>query len=988
MTSDNRRAVRVFVSSTFKDMQEERNHLVASVFPVLRDWCLKHGIFFNEVDLRWGIPVGATPALEVCLEEVDNCRPFFIGLIGNFWGSLAERDKIGESTDIRYPWINSEGFVGRSYTELEIQHGVLRNLSESDVARSMFYFRDSSFSKRITEVLVDEEIEKRRKNNEELKPGDSRTRADEKKGTPHLERLRAEILKSGALYRDNYLDPVSLGEWVLADLKEHIATEFGFEPNIADSRPTGMEFDATPQKLLIGDMRLLRSLNRHVADGGPPLVIISAPGTGKSTLLRSWTGMLKDYGPGDVSIPLFFGKDGAASFREECLLVGANIDEAICISAESLLEQADWAGLLRRAAQRLSRSALPESALGGSSRDQAMEFFVRAVQSLPEDRATVLCLDGIDHLEDFDSKVPFGPLPDVFPRQLRVVISADIKSLPPTSNWKFLRTPAWSTSQRESFLRHYAYGFGKKFEPNDKKRIAREMAKRSPLALRLIVDHLRLAVGKFDKLEASLRGWLTTQNDSELLHSFLGTLDKRLIDGGADRGLPARFITLLKASRSGLSEDEARRILGDTAGPLPSAHWSPLFLALDGYLKGCGDRWRAGDALAAAVDCPLDSSREKIITYFASSPADWRRIQEQPWQLRKTGNRKGLADLLSQIDLLVIMWEERRSELQVYVRWLAGDFDPLECFASVIRDPIQHERALPAVSGLLIDSGYLPKAEITLCAMRTLANQTHDHFRATDAALALSRIFSIQGRRDEACSTLVAAIASLPAEGRDRERFHLCRNLSKILRQQAEIERLSGRETTALLRESKSHLEMMLDAASRNPDLGIRAACETDACEAAWRENESNPLAEHDRKYAGKALCQKASCLEKTARLLGSTEYITASLHYKGLGLQLQEKFRASGGAIDTHSAELALATDDFTEIRARSALARAGQGGYQFDLVKDQIIACEGISNKLRDPLLHFEIHVMTAKTWEAMGNEALAARWRKRALDCLSKS
>jgi len=47
------RVVRVFISSTFGDMQAERDHLVRIVFPKLREELLKLRIRLVDVDLRW-----------------------------------------------------------------------------------------------------------------------------------------------------------------------------------------------------------------------------------------------------------------------------------------------------------------------------------------------------------------------------------------------------------------------------------------------------------------------------------------------------------------------------------------------------------------------------------------------------------------------------------------------------------------------------------------------------------------------------------------------------------------------------------------------------------------------------------------------------------------------------------------------------------------------------------------------------------------------
>jgi len=49
------RVIRVFVSSTFRDMVEDRNELMFHVWPALRKVCRKRAVEFVEVDLRWGI---------------------------------------------------------------------------------------------------------------------------------------------------------------------------------------------------------------------------------------------------------------------------------------------------------------------------------------------------------------------------------------------------------------------------------------------------------------------------------------------------------------------------------------------------------------------------------------------------------------------------------------------------------------------------------------------------------------------------------------------------------------------------------------------------------------------------------------------------------------------------------------------------------------------------------------------------------------------
>jgi len=47
------RSVRVFVSSTFRDMKAERDELAKRTFVRLHRLCAERGVTFTDVDLRW-----------------------------------------------------------------------------------------------------------------------------------------------------------------------------------------------------------------------------------------------------------------------------------------------------------------------------------------------------------------------------------------------------------------------------------------------------------------------------------------------------------------------------------------------------------------------------------------------------------------------------------------------------------------------------------------------------------------------------------------------------------------------------------------------------------------------------------------------------------------------------------------------------------------------------------------------------------------------
>lgn len=136
----NQRTIRVFLSSTFRDMQVERNYLVTVLFPRLKRLAQSHGVLLQEIDLRWGITAeeahrGETVA--ICLDEIDRCRacpPFFIGLLGERYGWIpdtAALDALDQAMGSRANGESSLDMRGRarrdaySVTEMEIRYGVL-----------------------------------------------------------------------------------------------------------------------------------------------------------------------------------------------------------------------------------------------------------------------------------------------------------------------------------------------------------------------------------------------------------------------------------------------------------------------------------------------------------------------------------------------------------------------------------------------------------------------------------------------------------------------------------------------------------------------------------------------------------------------------------------------------------------------------------------------------------------------------------------------
>jgi hypothetical protein len=87
--SPHSRELKLFVSSTFRDMRAERDLLAKRVFPAIRRLCAERGTTWNDVDLRWGVTredVAEGRVLRVCFDEIDRCRPLFLAMLGERYG--------------------------------------------------------------------------------------------------------------------------------------------------------------------------------------------------------------------------------------------------------------------------------------------------------------------------------------------------------------------------------------------------------------------------------------------------------------------------------------------------------------------------------------------------------------------------------------------------------------------------------------------------------------------------------------------------------------------------------------------------------------------------------------------------------------------------------------------------------------------------------------------------------------------------------------
>jgi tetratricopeptide (TPR) repeat protein len=646
--SDNRR-IRVFVSSTFRDMAEERNELMTHAWPALRRLCRERQVELVEVDLRWGIAEEQSTrreTLKLCLDEIRSCRPFFIGVLGERYGWVPGDDAFTADLAEEQPWLRD--LTGRSVTELEILHGVLNNPEMA--GRSFFYFRDPAYAEARGADFLSEDEDAARK---QLA-------------------LKALIRKTCAEKRipfhENYPDPQKLASLVADDLRAVIEAQFPVEdtPDLLTREARDHEaFAESRRRTYIGRPEYFSRLDRHAAGDGGPLVLLGDSGGGKSALLANWIEHWRRAHPHDFVLEHYIG--GTPGSADHWQLIARIIAEIKQWTKDSGNVPHSHDDLLRDFPLWLNKA-----------RAHA-EF---------EGVGCIIVLDALNQLEDRDHARLLGWLsPDSFTGPLRLVLSTlPVKS--PADDpqeavddplkaitergWETLRIEPLTHIERSQMIVHYLARFGKTLDVARLDRLAAAPVAGNPLYLKILLDELRVT-GTHDRLDERLSDYLRAADIPALLGQVL---DRYRRDYERDRpGLVSEALGLIWAARRGLSETEILRLLKPADLPqLPPAAWSPFRAAVEDSLVDRGGILNfAHDFLRSAVEAafvPNNNRRAQLrlqlADYFEQLPVSGRTCDELPWLLAQAGSPQRLRACLLDMDRFMEIHFRDNDELRQY----------------------------------------------------------------------------------------------------------------------------------------------------------------------------------------------------------------------------------------------------------------------------------------------------------------------------------
>jgi len=126
----------VFVSSTFRDMQSERDMLHTDIIPALNSYAEQNQDYLHFIDLRWGVNTNeldsdesAHKVLNVCLDEIDKSQPYMLIFIGDRYGWIPDRKYLVDVAGRKSFELDD---AERSVTALEIEYGLLTHAEQSD----------------------------------------------------------------------------------------------------------------------------------------------------------------------------------------------------------------------------------------------------------------------------------------------------------------------------------------------------------------------------------------------------------------------------------------------------------------------------------------------------------------------------------------------------------------------------------------------------------------------------------------------------------------------------------------------------------------------------------------------------------------------------------------------------------------------------------------------------------------------------------------
>ena len=604
------RTVRVFISSTFRDMHGERDLLTRFVFPELRARAHARNIQVYEVDLRWGVTESdarSHRALEICLDEISHSQ-YFIGLLGQRYGWVQDEYWCPDTPE--YDWLR-EYPAGRSITEIEMHHAALCD-PEKVSGKAFFYFRHPSVIQHIPQsVRADFESESH-------------------ESAQKIDSLKSQIRTSGLEVYDGYssrwlgeVDGKSMvggledfGMRVLHNIWNAIQRDFPEDEagDDAIAQVTAMHeaFAENQAASFVGRKTVLKQVNDVIEEGKDQLVLaIGKPGSGKSAFMAAYAQQFSHSDQRKSSNPVLSHFIGAAPGS-------GNISAILSRLCHEMR---------RRFALTLDVPAdYPDLVMAWPT------FLEESGSVLGKERTLLVLIDGIDLLEDTHNGRALDWLPLTIPKGVVILLSATENGPCHNTLKRHKPVPAevvvgnMDMSDKAQMVRQKLAKHRKVLDEsafnNQLKLLLTKKDAGNPLYLHLACEELRV-FGVFEEITEYLKQIPPTT--SILLQEVLKRLESEL---GTE--LISASLVLLCLVRNGLLECELAALLAmlfsknDTAAILPPMVVTRLLRSLQGFLQPMGQE--NSDMLSLAHK---DTEKAVRLRYMQGAASDKERQLHQ-----------------------------------------------------------------------------------------------------------------------------------------------------------------------------------------------------------------------------------------------------------------------------------------------------------------------------------------------------------------------
>ncbi len=574
------------------------------VFPEIRALCRNRGITFTEVDLRWGLTdeqAALGTVIRTCLEEVDKCRPYFLGMIGNRYGWVPEYHELLMDPELlaKYPWIEEAAMAGASVTEMEFLHGVFNSPKvNSDCA--YFYHRDGDLSDDDYTTRLEALIERAR-------------------STGYPFRTFRTVEELGRDVRDDLLDMIDR-YWPETSTPSELELE----------RRAQASFAASRVRAYIPNVQCVKEFTTWITEGTQPLVISGESGLGKSSLVAYLADHYSKKNPTAFVIEHYIGAtetsgSAAAVIRH---IIGEirerfAIEEEIPVNVEEL--EASFGNWLFRAEHLSEQAAVP----------------------------ILIVVDAVNQLDESGRRLAW--MPEIIPAGIRLIVSAtpgEWMDRLRAREWTELTvTPLTDERVRQSIVVRYLGEFRKSISTEQLRRVVTDAKASSPLYLRVVAEELRLH-GRHRTLDETIARYTNATDMMEVFDRMLERIENDY--GEAD---VRSMLSLIAASRFGLSEQELME-----CAPLARLDLSRLLFAFDYHLLHRDGRLGFfHDYLRRAVESRYlpDETRRKAAhaqlgRYFSTTDYGARRRDEEPWQWQAAGDTNALWTCFADPDMFML----------------------------------------------------------------------------------------------------------------------------------------------------------------------------------------------------------------------------------------------------------------------------------------------------------------------------------------------